>query len=124
MFNLNLTLNDSIQVSPFTPFSISGNDDKLYIGTSNGSILVVVNKLIIRSFACDGCGNVVIQIFFDQFSNIGILCDNPINKMILYNSNETFTNKTLSTLSSPRYIGFDSKGRFVIISFTQIRIYY
>ncbi len=44
LFNLNLTFNDSIQVSPFTPFSITGNNDKLYIGTSNGSILVVVNK--------------------------------------------------------------------------------
>jgi hypothetical protein len=66
----------------------------------------------------------VIQIYFDQFSKMAILCDNPINKMFLYNSNETFTNKSLSTFTSPRYIGFDSKGRFTIVSFTQIRIYY
>ena len=48
-------------------------------------------------------------------------CSN--NDLYLYYPNGTFTRKNITTPASPRYIGYDSSGRFVQISWTQINIY-
>ena len=119
VFNSNLTFNGSIQLLPYTPYSISSNNNQLYVGTSNGTILVLVNNIILRSFSCIRCSTTVISIIFDQLNNIGILIDNTVNMLFLYNSNST-----LSTIAFPRFVGFDSQSRFVILSYTEIRIYY
>ncbi len=50
VFNLNLTLNDSISITPYQPWSINENNNELYVGTNNGMMLVILNKQIIKQF--------------------------------------------------------------------------
>ncbi len=49
----------------------------------------------------------------------------PANDLInLYYSNGTYTVNSLTTSPNPMYVGFDSKGRYVLISKNQISIYH
>ena len=68
LFNFALTLNDSISTGLFLPYAIASYNNYLYIGTANGSILIIENKIIINSF--NGCaGNIVglNSIIFDLY---------------------------------------------------------
>ncbi len=59
----------------------------------------------------------------DNYGFIAIACysNNLVN---LYYCNRTSTGKSLATPASPTYVGFDSKGRFILLTLTQVRIYY
>jgi hypothetical protein len=122
VFNLNLIFNHSISISSYTPYSITEYNNKLYVGTTNGTIFVIQNEVIINQFnGCNGASVWVIFIIFDQYGYVATLCS--ISKLYLYNSNGTYTGNSLSTPKNPRYIGFDTKGRFVLISQSQVFIY-
>jgi hypothetical protein len=124
VFDLDLFLNHSISISPYKPYSISENNNKMLVGTGHGIILVIQNEVIINEF--NGCNGIIITvtfILFDQYGYMATICSDPINQLYLYNSNGTYTGTSLSTPKNPRYIGFDTKGRFILISVNQIIIY-
>ena len=121
VFNTNLTLNYTVNVSSYYQYSFSEYNNELYIGTTNNTVLVVVNKVIIRSF--NGCSaSPLNSIVSDNFGFMAISCE-TISKIDFYHSNGTYTGNSLTTSSNPMYVGFDSKGRFVLISQNQISIY-
>ena len=129
VFDLNLKLIDSLTTvingSPYSPWSIQGYDNKLYIGTDSGTILVISNKKIIESFnGCNGFSNLysfVSTILFDRSGYMATSCLN--NALYLYNSNRRYMNKTLSTPSLPHQLGFDLNGSFILISQHEINIF-
>jgi hypothetical protein len=124
VFDLNLIFNHNISISSCKPFSISEYNNKMFVGTSNGTILVIQNEMIINQF--NGCNMITIKlnfILFDQYGYMATICSDPTNKLYFYDTDGTYTGTFLSTPVNPRYIGFDTKGRFVVISFNQISIY-
>ena len=54
VFNLNPTLSHSFSISPYRPWSFEGYNNQLYVGTTNGIVLVVQNDVIVNQF--NGCG--------------------------------------------------------------------
>jgi hypothetical protein len=124
VFDLNLTYSHNISVSPYKPYSISEYNNKMFVGTTNGIVILIQNELIINQFnGCNGSSVSLTSILFDQYGYMATICSDPTNKLYLYNSNGTYTGTSLSTPSNTRYIGFDAKGRFVVISRYQISVY-
>ncbi len=122
IFNLYLALTDTISTSPFNPWSINGFNNQLYVGTGDGKVLVIENKKIIKQFnACYGQSRFLLYISFDEFNNMATACEN--NQVYLYNTNGTYLNKNIPTVSWPGYIGFDSKTRLVVVGSSRISIY-
>jgi hypothetical protein len=121
LFDLNLNFLSTVSISPYKPFSFSEFNNELYIGTSRSSVIVVVNKIIIRIFpSCSTVSSIV----FDDCGLMATSCF-IFNYNDLYYSNETYANKSLITPPGyPVYVGFDSKGRYVQISTEQISIFY
>jgi hypothetical protein len=119
---LNLTLNDKISITPHRPWSINEYNNELYVGTSSGKIIVIVNKQIIKQF--NGCNQQsvrLLSILFNILNNMATSCNN--NQLYLYNTAGTYLNKSIPTISYPYYIGFDSKARLVVVTDTQISLY-
>ena len=77
-------------------------------------ILVYEIEKILNQF--DGNRELLRSIFFDQNGYLATTCSNPTNKLYLFSPDGSFTGKSLTTPQYPRYIGFDSKGRFILIS--------
>ena len=122
VFDLNLTLSHSFSTSPYYPYSITGYNYQLYVGTLNGTVLVVQNETIVNQFnGCGGNGVWVLSILFDQYGYCATSC--IYNKLYLLFANGTYTGKDITTPTYPVYIGFDSKGHFIQISRFQITIY-
>ncbi len=122
VFDLNLTFNHTISVDPNNPRSFSEFNNELYVGTSQSIVLVIVNKIVIRSFT--GCSSgPLYSLVADNYGLIAIACfsDHLFN---LYYYNGTSTGKSLAAPVHPTYVGFDSKGRFVFLSLFQMSIYY
>ena len=121
VFSLDLTLIRSFSTSPHQPYSITESSNQLYVGTDEGIMLVYKNEAIIKQFhGCDGNSVWLTLILFDQNGYMATSCNNPTNKLYLLSPNGSFTGQSITTPSSPRYIGFYSKGRFVQISEKQI----
>jgi hypothetical protein len=55
VFDLDLIINCTISVSPNNPRSFGEYDNELYVGTNQLLVLVIVNKIVIRSFT--GCSS-------------------------------------------------------------------
>ena len=122
VFNLNLSLSHNISTLIYQPWSIAGYNNQMYVGTTTGTILVIVNEVIISTFkGCNANFVLLTYILFDDCGMMITTCD-P-DQLYLYYPNGSYIGKHFTTPTSPRYIGFDSKGRFVQISFTQISIY-
>jgi len=121
-FDLNLNLNYTVSVSPKNPRSLAKYNNEIFVGTTSGSVLVVANKIVIRSFTACSSGSIS-SIVFDKNGLMAISCES-INLVNLYSYNGTFTGKSLTIPANPTYLGFDSKGHFVVISKTQISVYY
>jgi hypothetical protein len=69
VFNFNLALTDTISIPSYNPWSINAYNDQLYVGTTNGTILVIVNKQIIIQFnGCNGQSVSLFSILFDRLS--------------------------------------------------------
>ena len=119
IFDLNL-VPDSDSIEIYAPCSISGYNNSLYVGDYSGRIFLVVNKLIVDDF--DGCINhnsPITSIIFDDYGYLSTSC---ANKMYLFYSNGIYCNKFLRRVNGDDYnnIGFDSKGRFVFITHSEV----
>ena len=93
----------------------------MYVCTLEGSILVIENGAIIRSFTTV-FGNIN-SIMVDTYGNMLVL-SRTNSAVYLYHTNGTNLGTPLSTSSSPTFISFDSKGRLIIVSQDDIKIYY
>jgi len=124
VYNLNLTLNDSISILPYYPFAINEHNNQLYVGTTAGIILVIVNKQINLQFnACKGNFNKeIFSIMFDESNYMATSC--YYDQLYLYNTTGSFLKKNISTDPIAYYIGFDSKARLVVLTDTKITLYY
>jgi hypothetical protein len=123
VFNFNLALTDTISIPSYNPWSINAYNDQLYVGTTNGTILVIVNKQIIKQFnGCNGQNSNLNSILFDQFDNIGAACY-ITSPLYLLKTNGTYLNKNILTVDYPFYIGFDSKSRLVVVTSKVIFVY-
>ena len=122
VFSLNIALNDTISTSAYQPVSINGYNYQLYVGTGAGAMLIIVNKQIIQQFnGCNGQSSWLNSIKFDQFDAMTISCD--IGQLHLYNTTGSYLNKNIPAVSSAYNIGFDSKSRFVVVTWIKITIY-
>ena len=108
-FDVDLTLTDSFPTAPYTPWSLNEYKNQLYVGTRNGTIIVILNKQIINKF--DGCNGQITNlcsILFDQFDNMATGCYYD-GQLYLYNSTGSYLNKTITEVDAPEYMGFASK---------------
>jgi len=122
IFNLSLTLNDTISISPYKPCSINEYNNQLFVGTSVGRMLIIINSSIVKEFnGCNGQSVTLFSILFDEYYNIATACLN--NQLYFYNRNGNYLNKNIPTISTPYYIGFDSKSRLVVVTNSQISLY-
>ena len=124
VFNLNLTLNHIIEIlNNNNVMSISEYRDVLYVGIFNkAEIFVIVNKSIINIINSN-CYSEVLQAIVDKCGYLAVLCMNFYIELFFVNG--TYANKKMIIPYSevPTYFGFDSIGRFVILSETEIRLY-
>ena len=96
----------------------------MYVGTNNGTVLVVQNEIIVNQFnGCDGNFVWLTSILFDEYGYFATSCYAPTNRLYLLFANGTYTGKVITTPINPYYIGFDSKGHIIQISYRQITIY-
>jgi hypothetical protein len=123
IFDSSLKQVDVILTSYYTPWSVTGYNNRMYVGTSYmGKVLVIENKQIINIIdACNGLSDDVLSITFDQSGLMATSC--YTGKLFLYNSDSTYSEKSIMTSSLPFSTAFDSKGRFIIVSYKQISIY-
>jgi hypothetical protein len=122
IFNLNLTLNDTILITPYRPWSINEHNNELYVGTNNEMILVIVNKMIIQQFnRCNGKIALLSSIMFDGYRNIANVCNDKY--LYLYNKNESYLNKSIPILDIHAHIGLDAKSRLVVVTHSRISLY-
>ena len=118
VFDLDPNLDHNFSTSSYSPWSITEYNNQMYVGTTNGTILVIVNEVIINTF--NGCNGNSVQLSynFDQCGLMATSCEN--SQLYLYDPNVTYLSKNKATPIYPNYIGYDSKGRFVQISAYQI----
>jgi len=122
VFNLNFSFSHNISTSTYNPYSIAGYNNQLYVGTLNGFILVIENEIFVRAFrGCNGNSTTLSSIIFDNCGLMATSCDTE--QLYLYYPNGTYIGKSFNTPANPRYIGYDSRGQFVQISFLQINIF-
>ena len=120
-FNLNLTLNYSINTSNHHPYSISQKNGILYVGTYyHGNLLVIVNRTVISSFN-SLCSSALTSIRFDSFGYMTTLCTN--SQMLLYFTNRTYIKTYQSIPINSTFIGFDSKRFVFILSQSEVNFY-
>ena len=130
IFDSSLILKDSILTPTYYPYSITENENRIYIGASlenlvESRILVIENKTITKTLkVCTGNDYVTItSVLFDRFGLMATTC--WIRQIYLYDENSVYSgSKSLSTLNYQYYIGFDSKGRFLILTEGQISLFY
>ncbi len=122
VFNLNLTLNDTISITPYQPWSINEYNNELYVGTSDGIMFVILNKQIINQFnGCNQQNFILYSILFDHLNNMVTSCNNK--KLYLYNTSGSYLNQSIPTVSLPYHIELDSKSRLVVVEYVQISLY-
>ena len=123
VFDLNLTLVDSISTPNYQPYSIQLYRNYIYTGTiSSGNLLVIENKVIIRTVSvCTG--TFISSILIDNFGFMALSCFNEKKVYLHYSATVNYTGMSLTHTVYPHFINFDSNGRFVVISLNQIDIY-
>jgi hypothetical protein len=98
----------------------------LYVGTDNGSVLVIVDKIIIQTMQfCqeqEPNDKLLTSIIFDDYGFMAPICLRS-NILYLYYVNGTFTGLNFTSPASLTSSKFDAKGRFVFTSLYQISIY-
>ena len=124
LYDLNLNVKGNITIDPYSPYSIAGLNNQLFVGTAfNGLILLLVDNKIINTF--DGClqtKGALTSITLDQTGLMANVCEES-DTVYLYSANGTYANKFISTPLNPEYIGFDSKSRVLIVSQFQISLF-
>ena len=123
-FDLNLVYIGSFLVYPYTPCSIAGYSNQMFVGTLNGYILVIVNQTIINSFmGCNGNSIRIISILFDNYGNMATASDSA-SYLYLYNTIGVFQNKNISLQTGyPNFISFNSRSELVVSTWRSVYIY-
>ena len=123
VFDLNLTLVDSISTLNYQPFSLQGYKNYIYAGTYNSSYLLVIeNKVIIQTYrVCSA--TFLTYILIDHFGYMALSCYFEKKVYLYFSSNVSNTYKSLTYAVNPNVITFDSNGHFVLLSDFQIDIY-
>jgi hypothetical protein len=126
VFDLNISKIDSISTLTnstfYYPWSLQGNGDKLFCGTDQGVLLVILNKLIIQTINVCNISSRLSSILFDQYGYVGFTCKNE-NILKLYYTNLSYTGLQKALPANPEFINFDEKGRFIVISDKRITVY-
>jgi hypothetical protein len=121
IFNRNLTLLGNINTPGYTPYAFAEYNNEIFAGTKESIVLVFKNNVMIRSFNTV-CG-LISSIFIDSYGFILLLGFNS-GYVYLYHTNGTYIIQGISTSISPFFMNFDSKGRLIITSNNDIKIYY
>ena len=122
VFDLNLTLVDSISTSPYKPYSLQGYKNYIYVGTDTGQFLVIENKVITKQYAiCSG--TFLTSILIDHFGFMALSCNNDRKAYLYYSSNMSYTGMSMTFPGIPWCIKFDSNGRLVVSLSNKIHIY-
>jgi hypothetical protein len=123
MFSLEFVVLDSISTTPYNPYGIQVNNNQMFISTTDGMVLIIINKVIAQKFkGCINSNSSIHSILLDEYNYLAISCSDD-NALYLFNSNGSYTGMKMSALANPHFLSFDSKGRFVVISSTQISVY-
>ena len=123
-FTLEFEIIDSFPTPKYYPWSIQEYDNKLFVGTYSGVILVIVNRIIVKTFnACNGCYNSMVTSMIFNKKGFIYVTSSSLSLIYLYNNNGSYTGISMRTPNYPYFTGYDSKGRFVIISKFQVSIY-
>ena len=123
VFDLNLSLVDTIATSTHQPYSLEGYRKYIFAGTMSGQLLVIENKVIVKMYpVCSGTQPTAIIV--DQYGYMAFCCYHTSATYLYYTANVSYTNMSLTYSVNPYFINFDSNGRFVVISPKQIDIYY
>ncbi len=123
IFDRNLTSLGFIDTLTFRTFAIHSYNGTIYVGTTNGTILLIRNKTIISSFNTLFNGAQITSLLVDNYGFIAV-AGNGMSSIYLYHTNGTFMNKTKISGTGTMDIKIDSKGRFIISSRSSIGIYY
>ena len=114
MFQRNLTLYDNFTLASIHyPTAINGYNDKLYVGTYQGAILLIVNKIIIQAISAFTSNIRIYEIFVDAYGFIVPV--SPTTTLSLFYPNLTLTGLNIGS-NGGTGIGFDSNNRFVIVN--------
>jgi hypothetical protein len=121
LFYRNLTFISSINFTKQL-YALTEKNGKLYVGLNGGSIPVLENNLVVKTITTL-CTNWIISIVIDSNDVMGVLCyDNSM--LYLYTTNGSYTGKSMTTPSLPRFMNYDLNGRFIIAGQNQIKLYY
>ena len=121
MLSLNLTLVGSFSTYSYLPWELQIYNNQLYVGTSTGVILVMVNQIIQNIISTCSFGWVE-GIQFDQYGLMAASCYNINTTKILF-ANGSDTNNNYA-VENPTFTSFDSKGRIVLLLEYLIQIYH
>jgi DNA-binding beta-propeller fold protein YncE len=119
VFNRNLTFIEKINVG-YKPHALTDYDEKLFVGTMNGTILVIQNKTVINIYNTP-CNSTITSLLIDTEGYMIVTCVSP-NASFIYHTNGTNTGKKITTYGNPQFINFDTKGRLIISSYGQLNI--
>ena len=116
---------DTIDTLPFLPWSLQSYNNKLYVGTDNGTLLVIIDKSIVDIIqVCNEKGSTLItSIIFDDYGFMTPVCFRS-DILNLYYANGTFTGMNLRSPSLLTSSNFDASGRFIFTSLYQISVFY
>jgi hypothetical protein len=104
------------------PFALTETNGKLYVGLNDGSISVLENNLVVKNISTL-CTGWITSIVIDINDLMAVLCySNSI--LYLYSIDDTYTGKSMTAPTNPRFMSYDLFGNFIIASMYQIKLYY
>ncbi len=118
VFDLNLTFLRTIDATPFAATSFYLHDGRLYSGTYSGFVLVFENEIMIYTFITL-CPGYIGSVLVDGYNHMAVACTSN-NKVYIYHINGTYMNFYKDIASSPIYMGYDARGKFILTSFDGI----
>jgi hypothetical protein len=121
LFNRNLSFISSISLTNQS-YALTEKNGKLYVGLYGGVVSVLENNLVVKSITTL-CNGWITSIVIDANELMGVLCYSN-NMLYLYTTNGSYTGKSMTTPSNPRFMNYDLNGHFIIAGESQIKIYY
>jgi hypothetical protein len=117
----NLSFVSAINTTGYTPYGLAVYDDKLYVGTVSGSILVIQGGIIVKNFTTP-CVTMS-KISIDDYCYMLLLCQSPAY-VYLFHTNGTDLKNGITASGYVRELNFDLERRLVITSDGDMKIYY
>ena len=122
LFYRNLTYISYISFSN-KAYALTETNDKLYVGLYGGTISVLNNNLVVKNFPVL-CTEWISFILIDTNYLMSVLCYSNLGMLYLYTTNGSYTGKSMTTPTYPRFMSYDLNGHFIIAGYNQIYIYY